>query len=838
MTSRVASLRLQLIDSVSGPSKAAAGSLKNLDSTIGKLGKGATPEVRRLIKQLEFLRKKSLAIDDFTGSRKGLKEVGVALKQARAEVTRLEAALKSTANPTKKMQQELLRAKAALRNANDAFQMQKQSVSAAERAIRSYSVNSASNMANSQKQIRSQIAQTIQQIRKLKTEQQTAAANNRPVPRPTGGTVSGGGAGRDIAGIAVGGAVSNTGRNLGQQSFFNAVNFNEVAAYQAALGGFSDSERSALNRQAEQIGGDTRFSNVDVVKAQTNILQGGIRDTNVIMDLTKKVTDYALAMGVTLEEAAETVKGSALSKRINLKDANAIGDFVDYLVWMAKNGGMSDEDVRQYIKYGGASTTGAGLPNDYAAAIGMILRRSGVRGDEAGVFARSASSKLIAPTKKGRDALAAMGIDYNDFTTMPDALNQDGIGIMLRNNFGKRMTAEMQEAVADLFENGEFADPETGEMRSVASDSGEFVTRMSEILGPLFADSKGKVAVRDAQALAKGLSDYHKFSVASVDSTGLFKAIMSSNPTLAQLNAYFTDRQGGRANMIAQQFPLFEELRALMNNVPGGVANKIGVDANDELFGDWTKLVGTFETTLTRIGQDFEGMTRPIINFTNATLDGFLRLEQSTRQLIVAFGAAAAAFGAFAAFRGLAGLFGGGAAGAAAGGAAGAAGNLAKGAAGGFLMRNLQTGMLMGMALGVKEVVSELSAQYANDEKQGPAKSYDQGEAANRANYQREFGGVAFEGGWHRVGRGAAPAPGEASPYGEYTSLKGGGDTNISAPVSAPVNMVFNGVTLEETLAAARKAAAEVANGIAAGLSRNLVRSQETSIGGVKPYGD
>lgn len=65
-------------------------------------------------------------------------------------------------------------------------------------------------------------------------------------------------------------------------------------------------------------------------------------------------------------------------------------------------------------------------------------------------------------------------------------------------------------------------------------------------------------------------------------------------------------------------------------------------------------------------------------------------------------------------------------------------------------------------------------------------------------------------------------------------------DLNLSvqAPVSAPVSLVFNGVTLEETLAAARKAAAEVANGIAAGLSQSLARSQQTSFGGLKPYGD
>ncbi|MDQ0422279.1 hypothetical protein J2045_003327 [Peteryoungia aggregata LMG 23059] len=837
MTSRVASLRLQLIDSVSAPSKNAAGALKGLDAVISKLGKGASPEVKRLVKQLEYLKKKSGAIDDFTGTSKGLKEVGLALKAARSEVSRLEAALKATTNPTKKMQQDLLKAKAAVKNANDAFNMQKQSVSAAERALRSYSVNGAANIASSQQKIRQQVAQTIREIRKLNQEQKVVNPRRPASPATPSGSVS---AGPGVGTAIGGGYVANEGKNLAQRSFFEAVNFNEAAAYQAALGKFNKTDRATLNRQAEEIGGDTRFSNVDVVRAQTSILQGGIRDPKTIMDLTGKVTDYALAMGVTLEEAAETVKGSALSKRVNLSDADAIGKFVDNLVWMAKNGGMSDEDVRQFMKFGGASTTGAGLPDANAAAIGMILRRSGVRGDEAGVFARSMSGKLVAPTNKGRNALYAMGLDYNDFVSQDDAMNTTGIGKMFQNEFGKSIPAEVMAQIQDVLDNGTFVGQD-GEEYSVASDSGQFNEALSSLLVPLL-EKDGKVSGLDRKALSKSLGDFWKNSVDSVDTLGLFDAIMKSNPSLAQLNAFFTERQGGRANMIAQQYGLYQEMVGLMNNTPGGIAKQIGTDANSELYGDWTKLVGTFETTLTRIGQDFESMTRPVINFTNDMLDGFLELEQSTRQLIVAFGAAAATFAGFAAIRGLAGMFGGGAAGAAAGGVAGAAGATVKGVAGGFLTRNLLTGSVAAQALLWKEAITQLSAGYANDEKQGAPRQYDQGEAQNRANYQRQFGGIAFEGGRHRVGLGAAPAPGQASPYGEYTSLKSGGDTQVNTQVESPVSIQLHGVGMDQMIQIIRtttsQAFSEMAGKLQGALSQQLSRSSQTNFGGVKPYGD
>lgn len=677
MTTRTASLRLQLIEGVSGPAGKASGSLRNLDGTLARLGKSGSPEIRRLVKQLEYLKSKAGALDNLAGSKRGLKDLANALEEARNRVKGLEKALASSANPTKKMQQDLDRARTAVRNAAMAFAQQTQAVTSAERALRSYSVNSGRNVATAQQKIRSEVAKTLTELRKIEREQ------NKPKPRPGARNAR---TGRSIEHNAVvagtGYVVGEQGRRAIGQAFFNAIDFNEVAAYQSALGGFSPNERGNLNRQAEKIGGDTRFSNVDVVKAQTMILQGGIRDVKQIMDLTEKITDYSLAMGVTLEEGAETVRGSALSKRIDLSDVKSISTFVDNLVWMAKNGGMSDEDVRQYMKYGGGPTKGVNLPDNYAAAIGMVLRRSGLRGDEAGVFARTMSSKLVAPTKKGRDSLAAMGIDYNDYVSMPDAMNAEGVEIMMKNNFGKRLTPAMREAIAEIMNEGEFTDPETGETRSVASDSGEFTTQVSEVLGKLFADKKGKVAARDAQALSKALSDYHKYSVESVDVVGLFNAIMSSNPTQGNLNAYFTDRQGGRASLIAQQWPLFQKLLNLMNNTPEGVAKDIGTKANAELYGDWTKLTGTVETVLTRIGQDFEGVTRPLINTTNEILDGFLELDKTTRQLIAAFGMAVAAFAAYAAVRSGAGLLGhlfgggkGGGSGKAGGGIAAGGGN-------------------------------------------------------------------------------------------------------------------------------------------------------------------
>lgn len=679
MASRTATLRLQLIDAFSKPGKGVVKTVSAIEKALASFGKSKAPEIQRLVRQLESLKSKSSAIKAFTDSRRGLKELSQEFKLATSNVARMEAAFKLATKPTAQMKRDLDNARSALQQTRKAFMEQGQAVRTAERALRTYGINGREAISASQKAIRNQIAQTIRQMRRLDRE----ARKPTPVPggrRPAAPADHGGY--RSPAGEAVdmivGGYVANTGRNIAQRAFSEAVNFDEATAFQRALGqpDLNESDISRLNAQAKKIGGDTRFSNVDVVRAQTLVLQAGIRNADQILNLMGPITDYALAMGTSLDEAAETIRGSALSKRVNLTDAQAVTTFVDFLVKMAKNSGMTNDDVAQYMKYSGAATTTAGLPDTYAAAIGMVLRQAGLRGDESGVFARTAAAKLVAPTSKGRTALASMGIDYNKYVTMPDAMSVRGLETTISTKFGKRLTADMREAIADLFENGVFTD-ENGNEMPIASDPGQFNAAVSDIVSPLFAGSKGKVAAADAKALSKAVDDFWKYSAQSVDVVGLLNAVMSSKPNPGALNAFFTERQGARAQILAQKWDQFQKLLDMMSHVEPGTANKIGTIANAGLYGDYTKLTGTVETALTTIGQDWEVAIRPVINSANALIDEFNALSVSTRRLIEAMGAGIALLGGFAAMRSMYGMFGrltGGAA--AAGGSGGLLGSL------------------------------------------------------------------------------------------------------------------------------------------------------------------
>ena len=696
MVTRTAALRLQLIDSASGPAKSTTSALKGLEKSFASLGKSGTPEVRKLGKELDYLSRKSRAVGEFRELRRGLKETSREMQAAQANVQRLERAMQSAGKPTRKMEADLRTARSTLKSISAAFREQGAAVRTAENALRSFGLAGRTGIARSQQEIRSQLAQTIKKMRELDREAR------RP-PRG-GGTRS---AAAEAAVVAGGATAVHTGRRAAAKGFRDAVDYNQVKAFRDALGGaaFNPSGISSMNKQAEQIGKDTRFTNSDVVLAQTSVLQGGVRDAKLIMNMVDPITDYALAMGVTLEEAAETIRSSSQIRNIPMQDIEGIKAFVDQLVWMAKNAGMNDSDVRQYIRYGGGAMRSVGLSDPVANAIGVIMRRSGYAGDEAGVFTRTAAAKLGAPTNPGRLALQAIGLNFDDYVTQPDAFKVRGIDKMMQENFGIRIEKTLQDKITQYLDEATVMNEDLGEEVPVGSDRGQFTAGVMDLMAPLL----NGMTPKDRAAVAKKLGDFHKFSAESVDSEQLLLDILKSDPSLAQLNAFFTSRQGARANILSQRFPEFLQAIELMKNTPKGITNQIGTKANEGLYGDYTRATGAVENALIQMVEDWETPIRGVLVGIDDIATEFTNLSATTRRLIEAVGVAVIALAGFAAWRSGMGLLGR----IVGGGAASNAPSVAAGSAAGGILGNLAKGSIWKKGVGV---LGLLGAAYSADQ--------------------------------------------------------------------------------------------------------------------------
>ena len=333
-----------------------------------------------------------------------------------------------------------------------------------------------------------------------------------------------------------------------------------------------------------------------------------------IMD---NVKNYALVMEADLKTSAEAVRSylQTTNKDISTKE-KAIAESnkaVNQIVKMAKLGGMNDDDVQSFLRYGAASGTAAGIDPETMMSLGALARRGGLRGDTAGTFMRSAASKLVAPTKQGMTALNSAGIRYSDYVKMPSRLDPDLLESQFKQDLGKSFSPAIRKKLHEVM-----SDPK------VIGDRGAFTEAVTEAVAPMFGTKKdGTMSAADRSKIAKSAGAFHKTSAASVDSQGLLDKIMGSDMTLAQLNAFFTDKHGGKAAITQRQREEYisgrKQLRETAND-PNFAKKKADV-IQGGLGGTVENFKGSIENLGLKTGEALAPAAKPALDYAGKGLD-------------------------------------------------------------------------------------------------------------------------------------------------------------------------------------------------------------------------
>src|SRR5687768_1633483 len=479
--------------------------------------------------------------------------------------------------------------------------------------------------------IRSWENANISALRHVAREQdRLSATSTRMATAPVGGAhsrTSGIGLGMSVPGMVGVGAGVLAGHRMkefAKKSVVSAAEFDIAKRKQIVVTDISEEDqKKILITQAKKIGQDTQFTNLDVVKAQTATMQElppgmtATVKTEVAAAIMENVKNYALLMEADLEESANGIRSflQQTNKDISTKE-KAIAESTrstNLAIKMAKLGGMSNDDVQQYFKFGAATATSSGLSDTTLAALGALARRSGLDGSTAGVFMRAVSSKLVSPTQEGIQALQASGIDYNKFTKMPGGLNVGNLQSFAKGRFGRGFTKGQIERLDDVLSNPE-----------VVGDRNEFIKEVTPIVAEGFKkNKKGKLGAQDSAKIAKMVGDFHKLSVDSVDVEGLLNAIMNSKMGIALLNKFFTDKHGGKASILATHWDQFKTDRAELEKVtedPGFAARKAKF-MMEGLGGSLERLKGSVETLMLSFGEANEKWLKPLIEKTGNAID-------------------------------------------------------------------------------------------------------------------------------------------------------------------------------------------------------------------------
>lgn len=615
MGNLVSSLIVRLVDQVSGPAgnaaKALGGigkSLKDLDKTSGNLSKATN-----LLG----------TIADFKGASRDLDRLSLAYKRAQQEARKLASATSDSSSAAQKRAME--KAAAAADRAKAAF-MEQGRVVRALRSDLSMAGVAVSKLAAEEKRL--QAAATAATSALAKQQKAAERAENR---RAALGVLAGG------AGIAA----AHTVKTVGKKALTSAAEFDIGVRKQRVFTDIGEEEQKALIKQALRIGQDTPYTNLDVVKAQTKAMQGlpasfsAKLRAEVGEGIIENVKNYAMIMEADLEKSAEALRsylqqtGKDIStKEKALAEANKA---TNQLVRMAKLGGMSDEDVQQFMKFAGAPGSVAGLSSESLMTLAALARRGGLRGDEAGVAIRSMASKLSSPTQAGLAAMDNAGIRYSSYKTMPDAVNQSGLENHFKRRLGKGFTPETAAAIKRAM-----SDPAN------IQDQGKFISAVTKAVEEQYGrkTKNGQTRASDLQAIAKAAREFHKTMGGKVDMERLVGDLMASNLSLDQLNAILTDKHGGKFAVTQRQRDEYNASRkqiADAGNDPD-FAKKKADEIYAGLGGALKKLEGSIETFYQQLGTSNESWLRPLITSAGDLVDKFSNLSTTTQQILTAIG--------------------------------------------------------------------------------------------------------------------------------------------------------------------------------------------------------
>lgn len=399
--------------------------------------------------------------------------------------------------------------------------------------------------------------------------------------------------------------------------------FDDKRRYQKAILGLTDEQQKPFIDQALRMGAHTPFNDIQVLEAQLDLAQRGV-DQRFIRPIVEMAADYAQAMNAQLPEAAKTIEGILFSTGKHMTDMDTAlktaQRVVDYSVKLGKIGGLDNEDIKQFFKYGGQPGSVAGFSDPVLGAMAAMMRRSNIRGDEAGVAVRSFASHLVAPTRTGVAALQSLGVDYNKFVKTPGALSPDNLDMMVATNFGRHLTQGQRKKLSDVLTDGE-----------TIGNREDFISKVTGIVGETFDKTKkGELKASDSAKIAKVAGKFWQMSLEGIDTEGLLRAVIASNPTIAQANAIFGAQQGGRFMSIGGKLEMFDDYVQRLATVTEGFAKHIGEERMAGFSGALTRAEGAVKNFETAIGRANDGWATKSLDVFSAALNAVSKFDQAT----------------------------------------------------------------------------------------------------------------------------------------------------------------------------------------------------------------
>jgi hypothetical protein len=399
--------------------------------------------------------------------------------------------------------------------------------------------------------------------------------------------------------------------------------FDDARRYQKAILGISDEQQKPIVNQAIHLGGATRYNDIQVLEAQLSLAQRGIKQ-DMIIPMVNFAAQFGQAMNVDLPTAATALEKTIFSTAQNMNDTatamKTAQHVTDIMVKTAKIGGLDANAIQMYWKFGGASGHVAGLSLETMGAMAAMMSRGGVSGEEGGVALRSIAGSLVSPTTKGMLALNAMGIDFSKFATISKTMTPENLEIAAKRELAIKFSDKQRENIGGIMHNPEIMNGQADFVKAIVDEFPD----MSKL---------------EAKQMAQIVKGFWKSSTESVDTEGLLREIIKSNPTAAQANSIFTKQQGGRFEVIAQRgLGEFLNFRDQLAHVQPGFAGSIAEERMAGFSGAMSRLEGSTKNLETAFGRADDSFITPLTDKGGQLIQTFAEMDSSVHLAAEAIG--------------------------------------------------------------------------------------------------------------------------------------------------------------------------------------------------------
>ncbi len=201
-------------------------------------------------------------------------------------------------------------------------------------------------------------------------------------------------------------------------AYRTALEYSRELNKATAIGELTEAQRRDVGRTAREIGASTQFTAAQAMAMQRTLIAAG-RTVEQAQGMARPILNSALFGDVDPATAADGVVAITSAYRLQMRtieeaqqQATRVGDI---LAKAANESRASFQDIMQGFKYAAPIANSTGWSMEQLAAAIAHMSNNGLRGDEAGVALRSMLVRMVKPTQEARQAMAELGLSFDQF---------------------------------------------------------------------------------------------------------------------------------------------------------------------------------------------------------------------------------------------------------------------------------------------------------------------------------------------------------------------------------------------------------------------------------------